>query len=124
MYWIRDEKNSIQKLDIYGNKTFVDLFAFTHKFSMISRMKLPLLWLLTQQHYCAVHIYKQDWNEDGCLLGCSLVDIDRRFRRAYCLQQSGQLYQTTRCNIPEDSRLHTRRRETTPSLFNDPSSAA
>jgi hypothetical protein len=56
---------------------------------------------------------------------CSLIDIGRRFRGAYCLhhqddemmetvsssETSVNIYQTTRCSIPEDSRLHTRRRE-------------
>jgi hypothetical protein len=57
---------------------------------------------------------------------CSLVDTDRRIRGAYCLtyslialmleavRTSGtsvSFYQTTRPNIPDDSHLHTRRRE-------------
>jgi hypothetical protein len=42
---------------------------------------------------------------------CSLVDIDRCFRGAYCLHHQGDIYQITRCNIREDSRLHTPRRE-------------
>jgi hypothetical protein len=68
---------------------------------------------------------------------CSLVEIDRRFRGSYCLHHQGDdlaarekavedlgegrtvstsetsanFYQTTWFNIPEDSHLHTRRRE-------------
>jgi hypothetical protein len=51
---------------------------------------------------------------------CSLVEIDRRFRGPYCLhhqevvssfEMSVNFYETTRRNIPEDSHLHTRRRE-------------
>jgi hypothetical protein len=56
---------------------------------------------------------------------CSLVETDRRFRGAYCLhyqndemmeavrtsQKTINFYQTTRRNIPEDSHIHTRRRE-------------
>jgi hypothetical protein len=50
----------------------------------------------------------------------SLVEIDRRFRGAYCApmmvtvsasEMSVNFCQTTRRNIPEDSHLHTRRRE-------------
>jgi hypothetical protein len=50
---------------------------------------------------------------------CSLVDIDRRFRCAYCLhhqalmtetvstsETSANIYQTTRRNIPEDGHHH------------------
>jgi hypothetical protein len=37
---------------------------------------------------------------------CSLVEIDRRFRDAYCLHHQGNDR-----NISEDSHLHTRRRE-------------
>jgi hypothetical protein len=46
---------------------------------------------------------------------CSLVDIDRRFRGAYCRhhqdeavsfsEMSVNIHQTTRGNIPEDSHL-------------------
>jgi hypothetical protein len=42
--------------------------------------------------------------EDGCLLGCSLVDIDRRFRGAYCLHHQATY-------IHPSSHLHTRIRE-------------
>jgi hypothetical protein len=54
---------------------------------------------------------------------CSLVEIFRRFRGACCLHHLGDekaagtsetsvdFYQSTRHNIPEDSHLHTRRRE-------------
>jgi hypothetical protein len=48
---------------------------------------------------------------------CSLVDIYRRFRRALMMEAVStsetlvSVYQTTRRNIPEDSHLHTRRRE-------------
>jgi hypothetical protein len=53
---------------------------------------------------------------------CSLVEIDRRFTGAYCLHYEGDeavstsetlinFYETTRCNIPEDSHHHTRSRE-------------
>jgi hypothetical protein len=42
---------------------------------------------------------------------CSPVKIDRRFRDAYYLQHGDNLYETTRRNIPEDSNIHTRRRE-------------
>jgi hypothetical protein len=43
---------------------------------------------------------------------CSLVEVHRRFRGAYCLHHQGDRPdQTTRRNIPEDSHLHTRRRE-------------
>jgi hypothetical protein len=55
----------------------------------------------------------------------SLVEVDRRFRGAYCLypilmammevvstsETSASFYETTRRHIPEDRRLHTRRRE-------------
>jgi hypothetical protein len=42
---------------------------------------------------------------------CSLAEVDRRFRGAYCLYQgdhpepSASFYQTTWRNIPEDSHL-------------------
>jgi hypothetical protein len=55
---------------------------------------------------------------------CSLVEVYRRFRGAYCLhlqvvitlmmeaastfETSINFYQTTRCNIPEDGNLHAR----------------
>jgi hypothetical protein len=50
---------------------------------------------------------------------CSLAGIDRRFRRLIALmmeaannsETSDSIYQTAWCNIPEDSRLHSRRRE-------------
>jgi len=56
---------------------------------------------------------------------CSHVEVDRRFRGAYCLHHQGALMMeavrtsetsvnfnlTTRRYIPEDSKLHTRRRE-------------
>jgi hypothetical protein len=48
---------------------------------------------------------------------CSLVDTDGRFRGAYCLhhQSDDRLddggSNLIRCNIPEDSHLHTHRRE-------------
>jgi hypothetical protein len=52
---------------------------------------------------------------------CGLVDTDRRFRVAYCLhhktdavsstETSVNIYQTTRCNVAEDSHLYTRRHE-------------
>jgi hypothetical protein len=43
---------------------------------------------------------------------CSMMEIDRRFRGAYCLHHlDDESYQTGRRNIPEDSHLHTRRRE-------------
>jgi hypothetical protein len=56
------------------------------------------------------------WN----FASCSLVDIERRFRGAYCLHQQGDLmmeavnssetsanvYQTTRRKMTEDSHLH------------------
>jgi hypothetical protein len=64
---------------------------------------------------------------------CSVVEIDRRFRDAYCLyhhrhvdpstikammmeaestsETSVSFYQTTRLNIPEDSHLHASHRE-------------
>jgi hypothetical protein len=53
---------------------------------------------------------------------CSLVEVYRRFRGACCLHHQGDevastsetsvnLYQTTRRNNPEESHLHTRRRE-------------
>jgi hypothetical protein len=59
---------------------------------------------------------------------CSLLEIDRRFRGAYCFHHQGDkialmieavntsktlanLYETTRCNIPEDGNFHTRRHE-------------
>jgi hypothetical protein len=53
---------------------------------------------------------------------CSLVEVYRRFRGACCLialmleavstsETSVNLYQTSRRNNPEDSYLHTRRRE-------------
>jgi hypothetical protein len=50
---------------------------------------------------------------------CSLVEVYQRFRGACCLnhqgkaasvsETSGNFYQTTRCNNPEDSHLHTYR---------------
>jgi hypothetical protein len=53
---------------------------------------------------------------------CRLVEVDRRFRGVSCLRRQGYgdggkkrlettvyLYQTTRCNIPEDSHLQIRR---------------
>jgi hypothetical protein len=54
---------------------------------------------------------------------CSLVEVYRRFRGAYCLHYQGDeeaantsetsvnLYQIIRHNDPEDSHLHTRRHE-------------
>jgi hypothetical protein len=64
---------------------------------------------------------------------CSLVEVYRRFRGAYCLhhecsialmmeaastsEMSVNFYQTTRCNKPEESHLHTRRRENLKSLL-------
>jgi hypothetical protein len=50
---------------------------------------------------------------------CSLVEIDRRFKGAYHIHHQGDrtsvtsasFYQNTRRNLPEDSHLHTRRRE-------------
>jgi hypothetical protein len=57
---------------------------------------------------------------------CSLEEIDRHFRGAYCLHHQGELlmmeavstsetsvnfYETTLPNIPEDRYLHTRRRK-------------
>jgi hypothetical protein len=53
---------------------------------------------------------------------CSLIEIYQRFRRICCLnhqvdgaactsETSVNFYQTTRCYNPEDSHLHTRRRE-------------
>jgi hypothetical protein len=54
---------------------------------------------------------------------CSLIDVDRRFRGAHWFQDdrphdevrtsetSVSIYQTIRRNIPEDSHLHTSRRE-------------
>jgi hypothetical protein len=54
-----------------------------------------------------------------------MIEIDRRFRDAYCLHHQGDLmietvstsetsanfYQTTWLNIPEDNRIHTSCRE-------------
>jgi hypothetical protein len=61
---------------------------------------------------------------------CSLVDVNHRFRGTYCLYHHGDelqaastsdtlvnFYQTTRRNNPEDSHLHTRRRENLKSHF-------
>jgi hypothetical protein len=42
---------------------------------------------------------------------CSLVEIYLRFRDAYCLNHQISFYETTQRSIPEDSHLHTRRRE-------------
>jgi hypothetical protein len=46
---------------------------------------------------------------------CSLVEVYRRFTGAYCFHNQGDppvnAYQTIRHNNPEDSHLHTRRRE-------------
>jgi hypothetical protein len=50
---------------------------------------------------------------------CSLVEVYQRFRGPCCLYHQGDgtsemlvsFYQTTRRYSPEDSRLHTRRRE-------------
>jgi hypothetical protein len=53
------------------------------------------------------------WNVAPCIL----VETDLRFRGAYCIRHQGDpemsvnFHQTTRCNIPEDSHLHTSRRE-------------
>jgi hypothetical protein len=49
--------------------------------------------------------------EVECLLGCCAVQCHRNwrcFRRAYCFHYQGE---TTRCKIPEDSHLNTRRSE-------------
>jgi hypothetical protein len=46
------------------------------------------------------------------VLLCRLVEIDWRFRGAYCLHHHGpDDYETTRRNVLEDSHLHTLRRE-------------
>jgi hypothetical protein len=53
---------------------------------------------------------------------CSLVEVDRLFRGAYCLialmmeavstsETSVNFYETAWRNIPEDGNLHTRRRK-------------
>jgi hypothetical protein len=61
---------------------------------------------------------------------CSLVEVYRRFRGAYCdialmmeaestSETSVNFYQTTRRNNPEDSHLHTHRREKNLKYHND-----
>jgi hypothetical protein len=59
---------------------------------------------------------------------CSLVEIDWRFRRVlialmmesfYTSETSVSFHQTTRRNNPEDSYLHTRRRENLKSQQDD-----
>jgi hypothetical protein len=40
---------------------------------------------------------------------CRLVEVYRPFKGAYCLYHQGD--ETTLCNIPGNSHLHTRRRE-------------
>jgi hypothetical protein len=47
---------------------------------------------------------------------CNLIEVDRRFRGAYCLHHHGdhRLFQLLRdytAQIPQDCQLHTRRRE-------------
>jgi hypothetical protein len=47
---------------------------------------------------------------------CSLVEVYKRFGGPCCLHHQGDrtlvnFYQTTRCYNPEDSHLHTHRRE-------------
>jgi hypothetical protein len=62
--------------------------------------------------------------EDNCLLGCCVVQTDisevliydpwliaLMMEKASTSETSVNFYQTTLCNIPEDSHLHTRRRE-------------
>jgi hypothetical protein len=55
-------------------------------------------------------------NEDDCILGCCAVQprgilIALMMEAASTSETSANFYQTTRRNIPEDSYLHTRRRE-------------
>jgi hypothetical protein len=57
------------------------------------RLKIAVFWVVAQ---------------------CSLVKVYQRFRGPYCLHHQGvavNFYQTTRCYNPEDSNLHTHRRE-------------
>jgi hypothetical protein len=57
---------------------------------------------------------------------CSLVEVYQRFRGPCCLHHQGDstsetlvnFYQTTRCYNPEDSNLHTHRRENLKSYLN------
>jgi hypothetical protein len=86
------------------------VFFGHHEFSLqLARFKITVFWYVAP---------------------CSLVEVYRHFRGGCCLHhQSGELfialmmeaestsktsvnfYQATRRNIPEDSHLHTRRRE-------------
>jgi hypothetical protein len=45
--------------------------------------------------------------KDGCLLGCCALMMEA----VSTSETSVDFYQTTRCKIPKDSQLHTRRRE-------------
>jgi hypothetical protein len=42
---------------------------------------------------------------------CSLIDIDLMIEAVSFSETSVFIYQTTRCNIPQDSHLHTRHRK-------------
>jgi hypothetical protein len=50
-------------------------------------------------------------SEDCCLLGCSTVAIALMLEAARTSETLLNFYQTTRCYNPEDSNLHTHRRE-------------
>jgi hypothetical protein len=59
-------------------------------FEIVSDMKMAVFWVFAP---------------------CSQVEIYRRFRGAYYLHNQVGFYETTRRSIPEESPLHTRRRE-------------
>jgi hypothetical protein len=71
--------------------------------------------MLTCPHLCKKKIllkFRVFWD----VLPCSQFDVDRRFIGAYCLHRQGDCRSVdvelrTRQYIPEDSELHTRRRE-------------
>jgi hypothetical protein len=44
-------------------------------------------------------------------IGMCSLEVDRRFKGAYCLHHQGDFNETTRRYIPESCHLHARRRE-------------